>query len=117
MSEHIIQANFVKWVRYNEKRLPLLRLGFAVPNGGHRDIRVAAKMKAEGVRRGVPDWMLPVPAFGFCGLAIEFKTATGRLTPEQQEFLDLLTRVGWLCVVCRDWQAAAKSVDDYLRNE
>ena len=34
---------------------------FAIPNGEHRHIRAAMRLKAEGVRRGVPDlcFMLP----------------------------------------------------------
>ena len=48
-------------------------LFFSVPNGGKRNKREAAILKAEGMLKGVADTLLLVPAQGFHGLAIEFK--------------------------------------------
>ena len=61
MSEHDEQVLIFKWARLSEGRWPELALLFAIPNGGHRHKAVAAKLKAEGVRAGVPDrgrWIL-----------------------------------------------------------
>ena len=44
-----------------EGRHPQLALIFAIPNGGKRHIGTARKLKAEGVRSGVPDIFLACP--------------------------------------------------------
>ncbi len=113
--ETTIQSAFVRWCRLAETRLPRLRLGFAVPNGGYRSPTTAARLKDEGVRAGVPDWLLPVASAGFNGLAIEFKRPKGKASPEQVAYMDLLVKEDWLVVVCTDHEAAARTVDDYLR--
>ncbi|WP_211440969.1 VRR-NUC domain-containing protein [Collimonas humicola] len=115
--EHDIQAAFIRLCRLAEKtNLPLLQLGFAVPNAAKRSKAVAARMLAEGMRAGVPDYMLPVPCGAFVGLAIEFKRPkTGRTTEAQDDYIDKLTSVGWLVVVCTCPLAAFRTVQDYLR--
>ena len=65
-AEH--QAALFRWASLVSLRLPELRLLFAVPNGGHRHRAVAARLKDEGVKAGVPDLFLPVPRGAFHGL-------------------------------------------------
>jgi hypothetical protein len=114
--EHAIQAAFITWCHLNEKTImPQLALGFAVPNGGKRSAKTAALLKAEGVRPGVPDWMLPVPNCGFSGLAIEFKRPGKKTTTPQNNYIDKLVLVGWLVVICTCQLAAARTVIDYLK--
>ncbi len=71
MSEHDEQAKLFQLLRLNESKYPLLRAIFAIPNGGHRHAAVAAKMKKEGVRRGVWDVFVPFPMHGFHGMFLE----------------------------------------------
>lgn len=72
--------------------IPELRWLHAIPNGGSRGststdaARVGARMRAEGVRKGVADIFLPVKCGQFCGLYIELKKFGGKLTKEQKEF-------------------------------
>lgn len=96
---------------------PELRLFHAIPNGGHRARRTAARLKAEGVRAGVPDYCLPVARGGFHGLYIELKTNAGRLSPEQHQWMVALTSEGYLAVMCRGWAQAWNVVRDYLASE
>lgn len=65
---------------------------FAIPNGGHRHIRQAVKLKNEGVRRGTPDmcFMLEGGRVGW----LELKTKRGSLSPEQREFRDKAQALG-----------------------
>ena len=54
-SEHQEQVALFRWAEFAIARWPELALMYAIPNGGHRHKAVAAGLKAEGVKRGVPD--------------------------------------------------------------
>lgn len=112
--EHDIQASFFLWLRLNEARNPTLALFYAVPNGGKRDVRVAVKLKKEGVRAGVPDTHLPVARGGFAGLWIEFKAGRNKLTELQAQWKAALETEMHKVVVCRSWQEAARETIEYL---
>lgn len=112
-TEHDDQKALIRWadMAYPEFRGRLA----AVPNGGQRNAIVAAKLKAEGVRRGFPDLMLLVPRHGFYGLFIEMKRETGgRLSPEQADWLEWLAAQGFMAVVCKGFQAAKDTITSYL---
>jgi len=69
----------------------------AIPNGGARNIVTAVNLKAEGVRSGVPD--LLVPAWG---LWIEMKRSKGgRLSPEQKDWIEYLQSIGQTVIVAK----------------
>lgn len=74
--EHQLQAELVAWAALEQNRHPELALLHAIPNGGKRTIRVAAKMRAEGQKAGVPDLFLPVARSGLHGLYLETKVDT-----------------------------------------
>lgn len=112
--EHLEAAMLMRAVRLHESRWPELRLFHAIPNGGHRSKRTAGQMKAEGVRRGVPDYCLPVARGGYHGLYIELKNATGRASPEQRQWLADLTAQGYRAVLVRQWEAAWDELRSYL---
>lgn len=112
-TEHTEQVLLVKWfaMQYPAigKRL------VAVPNGGQRNVIVAAKLKAEGVRAGFPDLMLLMPRHGFAGLIIELKRKKGgTLQPEQADWLEWLGEQGFMTVVCKGFEAAQTAIKDYL---
>lgn len=112
MTEHQEQAALIQWFDVQHKDLRG-RL-FAIPNGGQRHVAVATKLKAEGVRRGVPDLMLPVARHGFHGLFIELKAKGGRPTKEQLDWLGFLGEQGYMAVVCVGAQAAINTISSYL---
>jgi hypothetical protein len=89
---------------------------FAVPNGGMRNKVVAAKLKAGGVRAGVPDLMLLTPRHGYAGLVIEMKREKGStLSKEQAEWLNWLSDQNFLTVICKGFQPAQDTIISYLR--
>ena len=101
-----------------ESRWPELRLLHAIPNGGKRDIRTAAMLKAEGVKPGVPDICLPVPRGGKHGMYIELKRRKGGTVSEaQQAWIRALCGQGYACTVCHGWDAARDEIMGYLRQE
>ena len=108
------QAALFQWVAYNADRHPALRWLFHCPNGGHRIKAVAAKLKALGVRRGVPDLWLPVPRGDFHGLVIELKAGRNKATPEQDDWLRGLGALGYKTTVATGWEQARDAVLWYL---
>lgn len=80
---------------------------FAIPNGGHRNLITAKRLKKEGVLSGVPDLLLAVPRNGRGGLFIEMKNGkAGRLSPDQKAMLEELGN---------DYEVKiARNVDDFI---
>lgn len=127
-SEHEEQAALFRLIDLYAPSYPALASVFAVPNGGHRHPAVAARLKAEGVRRGVPDILCLVPRplppaghpvdsapwFPYHGLAIELKRPGGHVAPEQDAWLARLTAAGYLAVVCVGWAVAWRTLVRYL---
>lgn len=73
---------------------------YHVPNGGYRNKREAARLKAEGVRAGVPDLCIPVARGGYHSLYIEMKAAGGRPTDAQVRWIRRLQDEGMCAYVC-----------------
>lgn len=87
----------------------------AIPNGGKRSSpREGARLKAEGVKPGVSDLMLPLRRGGFAGLWLELKAPGKKPTPLQAEWLERMARAGYCATWCDDWQKAAVIITDYL---
>lgn len=111
MSEHLTQKAFFDWAQLQQAIDTTLM--HAIPNGGLRSKAVAGKLKAEGVKAGVPDVSWPVARGGFIGLAIEFKDGDGNPTKEQRERITRMQKEGWCVMVCWDWKAGARAVQGY----
>lgn len=106
-AEHEAQVNFflrLAAVAVNEPALAqAVRRTHAVPNGGGRSKREAGRLKAEGVRKGVPDIFCAMPRGSFHGLWIEMKASTGRVSDEQSTWLAESRQLGYAAAVC--WSA------------
>lgn len=59
----------------------------------------AGRLKAEGVRAGMPDFCVRLR--GAPALWLEIKTGTGEPTKAQREMMGLLTEIGDTCAVVR----------------
>lgn len=114
-TEHQEAVALMEAVRLNEGRYPELRMLFAVPNGGDRHKATAAKLKAEGVKPGVPDYVLPVARGEYHGLVIELKRRKGgQLSGEQEQCIEAFRAQGWRAEVCKGWTQALAVLSDYL---
>lgn len=113
-SEHQEQAALFEWAAWHTERVPALRLMYAVPNGGKRDKATAARLKAEGVKAGVPDICLPIARNGYHGFYIELKVGTNKPTKEQLQWLDALRLEGYMVDVSYGWIEAAHKIIRYL---
>ena len=104
-------------LREIELRYPEVRdLIYHVPNGGHRMKAVAAKLKAQGVRAGIPDLVLPMARGGYFGLYVEFKATIdpAPVSASQQDCIRRLNDQGYLAIVCRGHFDAMEQLRAYL---
>lgn len=113
--EDAAQAEVIRWARMRQAAAPELELLYHVPNGGKRGKLEACRLKAQGVRAGVPDLHLPIARGGYIGLWIEMKTATGRLSEDQRKIIAMLRDEGHRVEVCRSAADAVEVLEDYMR--
>ncbi len=110
------QQALIAWAEMQTGRYPELALLYHVPNGGHRHKATAARLRAEGVKSGVPDIVLPTARGGYHGLYVEMKrTRGGRLSLEQIAWLDALRAEGYMAIDCKGWEDARRVIAAYLR--
>lgn len=115
--EEVEQARVVRWSHLPDVRsaAPALRWLHHSPNGGKRDAFTGAQLKALGVKPGFPDLILPHRlADGTPGLVIEMKTEIGRVSPDQQAWLEHFEADGWQIRVARSAQEARTHLCQYL---
>lgn len=113
-TEHWEQVQLFRWAAGH----PELAVMYAIPNGGHRDIRVARRLKDEGVKAGVPDICLPVARDGKHGLYIELKRRKGgRISDDQGRWIEALMREGYTCAVCYGWRQARDVIKEYMEGD
>ena len=111
-SEHQEQAAVVQWMCLQFPGLSV----FAIPNGGHRHKATAARLKAEGVRPGLPDLMIPVPWNGKHGLFVEMKRQKGgQVSAAQHEVIATLRAWGYAVEVCPGFEAAKAAIEEYFK--
>ncbi len=139
-SEHAEQVELFRWlarvaycglrcadndIKDKEQYEPVkgLELAFAIPNGGARAgkgdsesaVIAGARLKAEGVKAGVPDVFIPYPVGGYHGLFIEMKKEKGGVLSEKQKtMISKLKQQGYVAEVAHGAEKAKKIVRDYL---
>jgi hypothetical protein len=120
--EHQHQAALVAWA--HRTRLPAaadVRPGatlgtylLALPMGGKRNPREAARLKAEGAKPGVSDLLLPLRRQGFGSFWLEMKAPGKKPTPAQREWLELMREAGYRAEWHDSWTEAAAALADYV---
>jgi hypothetical protein len=98
-----------------------LKLMYAIPNQIPNPV-VAARMKAEGVKSGVPDIFLPVARYGKYGLYIELKRqksldkkkAKGVISTNQTAYALALIEHGYQVEISYGWEAARDVLIRYM---
>jgi len=98
--EETEQFVVVDWLRWHKIKF------HASPNGGYRHPSTAIRMKRMGCSPGFPDIIIftPPPAYGnkYVGVAIELKRVKDSETSREQiEWLEHLTKNGWLALVAK----------------
>ena len=108
-SEDHEQMLFVQWFK---RTYPTVKI-MSIPNGGHRHIAVAAKMKATGQAAGVPDIFIPA---WLCW--IEFKRIKGGIvSPAQRDWISYLESIGHRVIVGKGFEDAKRQILDVKKPE
>ena len=111
------QIAVFRWAKMEEQKYPELKLLYHIPNGGHRNKATAGRLKAAGVKRGVPDICLPVPKGNYAGLYIELKAGKNKTTSDQDYWLEALSKYGYYTTVCYGFEEAVKTITKYINQE
>lgn len=114
--EREIQTILVRWWDSAcwDFALPHFAL-IAIPNGGARDERTGAKLKGEGVRKGVWDMFLLVPRGAAGGLWIENKRRKGKVRPDQEAFGKFIVSQRYETGVVRSFAEGKDLIIRYLQ--
>jgi hypothetical protein len=109
---NFLEVGFVKGL----DPVPELSVLYHIVNEGKRSLAEGAKLKREGLRKGIPDLALPVPSHcgNFCGLYIEMKTETGIVSEDQKTVIRNLRRFGNRVVVRRTAKKALQTIMEHL---
>lgn len=113
-NEELEQTWLIQWATMLSSQHKELALLHHIPNGGLRSKSEAKRLKAAGVKAGVPDLCLPVARQGYHGLYIELKAGKGKATASQKQWLDALNAQGYKAIICYGWIEAAKVIIDYM---
>lgn len=114
ISESIEQQQLFQWASWLQPRHPELAMMYHIPNEGKRSRATGGRMKAEGLKAGVPDICLPVPTANYHGLYIEMKRIGGRPSKPQKQWIQLLAGQGYQAAVCFGFEHAAQTIMEYL---
>lgn len=114
-SELTEQIRLFNWAESIKWFVPELNMMYHVPNEGKRQQGTGAILKAAGMKKGVPDIVLPVARQGYHGLYIELKFGSGKPTKEQNAFMKQLNEEGYLTAVAYGFEEAREVIRRYLR--
>lgn len=115
--EHDEQVAVFQWAEYQWKIMPELALMYAVPNGGKRTKFQGAWLKAEGLKSGVPDVVLPIARGKFIGLYIEMKYGKNKADVNQIAWHNALRLEHHRVEICYSSIEAINVIKDYLKGE
>lgn len=90
---------------------------YHVPNGGQRNKKTGADLKAQGVRAGVSDLVVMSARGGLHGLYLEFKATPPRhaaTATTQRDWLALADEGGYGAVLARGLEEARSVLREYM---
>ncbi len=109
--EEIEQKKFNKWAA--EMELPW----YHTPNGGRRSKLEALNLRAMGLKRGIPDIVIPLARSPYHGLVIELKRIDGTLSDlseDQKLRLNWYAKNNHMACVAFGFAKAKEFVEEYL---
>jgi len=110
-TESAEQIAVIKWFRSNYSED--FGIIYAIPNGGHRDIRTAVTLKAEGVLAGISDMKIELTDGRDC--AVEMKRIKGGVQSDEQKWYEYFCyrrKVPYL--LCSGFEDAKRQILEFL---
>ena len=114
-TEECEQIVLFRWAEFSASQNPELELLYHIPNEGKRSAVTGARLKAQGLKSGVPDVCLPTAHGGYIGLYIEMKVKPNKPTENQKRWLRALREAGHMVAVCYGFEEARDLIEKYLR--
>ena len=108
-SEDQIQIEVARWL---DHKLPKDWRWYHPPNGGWRKKATAGRLKAMGVKTGVPDCVICRP--NGPDIYIELKSFGGVLQPSQKDWRDWCVGTGRPFFVCRSVGEVEMALKDFI---
>lgn len=116
-------CSLMQWAatqRYKGRRLTdylIMIPNGAVLAGDARQRAIAMnRMKSQGFKAGVFDYILALPVAPYPGLWLELKRQKLGVVSEAQGLFKLhMEVVGWATAICKGWEEAKNAINDYLQ--
>ena len=121
MSEYTEQCAVISWYRIQYKNYHGCL--FAIPNGSFlaggpaKRAMQMARLKKEGLKKGVSDLFLAVPAGGFHGLFLEMKDVKKTkcsVSSEQRDHIELMDKMGYGAEWAAGFEQAKNIITHYM---
>lgn len=111
-AEH--QRNIFAWSELHREEYPELKYLAHVKNEEKTGAKEVAIDRANGVRKGFPDLILPIPRGGYGCCMIELKTEKGRASDAQKWWVEHMNAEGNFAEICHGWTSAVRVLEWYL---
>lgn len=114
-SEH--QQALIRWATIAKSKYPELELLYAIPNGSNTTDKNRIRLVAEGMKKGMPDLVLPVARGHYHALYLELKTKDGKLSKSQKDLHELLKETGNAVMISRSLEQSIQIIKIYLKQK
>lgn len=84
---------------------------FAVPNGGNRNLREAARLKAQGVMAGVSDLIIMLPNKKIYFVEVKNPNGKGRQSQAQRDFEENVCAMGHIYQIWDKWSQVEEFIN------
>lgn len=113
--EETHQKTLFQALELYKSKHPGIKYIYHPANGRFRSIAVAKKLRAEGVKSGVPDVVIPIRGRnGEPGAYLEMKAEGGVVSEAQRDYLEFLKSQGYVTSVAYNWEEGLNFILDYL---
>lgn len=115
LSESSLQIQCIRW--FDIQYPYWSKFLFHIRNGGSiKSAREGAKFKRMGVRKGIPDLFLSIPANGCHGFYIELKKQGGKPSQEQIDNGNSFQELGYRFEIISDLDTFILAINSYMLN-
>ena len=115
LSEASLQIQCIRW--FDAQYPYWSKFLFHIRNGGSiKSAREGAKFKRMGVRKGIPDLFLSIPAYGYHGFYIELKKQGGKPSTEQIENGNSFQELGYRFEIISDLDTFILAINSHMLN-